>query len=564
MATLTVGSGQTYASLATAAAVAKSGDVIDVEAGTYRNDFATLPAGVTVQAVGGMVTLEATTSSPNGAILTTSNGTVTLDDPPALEMLQTVTIATVAPGVAGDTLELVLEKPVPLGSVVLSGTAVIYTAPNAIAASMLDTIGFQIVDLTHTSTTSATATVQLDSGPTLIASSGAVTLAPGATAILGNAEPGLPGDVLTLVPIGTFVGSISLDAADHVIYTAPGTVAGPTTVSVRYQVVDQANDVGVTRTETVKVVPRATLTLDAVAAPKPGVAETVATLKPSGTADAVTLSTIAAPANGTLSFASNVLRYTNTLALAGAAVDTAVVQITDQSAGLSQRITAFFGGDGNLALNGGQAGESTFDLGGGNDTITLHGTTNFVTAGNGNDIVTGGSGAATIRLGNGSDTVEVGGGGNHITLGSGVDLVSLSAASNVVVFGSGTDTLVGKSGDQVSFTGTNGRLTVSGTHETVSISAKGADSAVVDHGTSLEIVVSAGCGTVTVDDAAADPHILIDLKGGVGGFTTAAGVLAALLSDGAGGSLLSLGSGAEVHFVSAAPSLFSAANFKLG
>jgi hypothetical protein len=88
MSTLTVGpgSGFEYSTLASAIAASQDGDVIQVQAGTYINDFATITTDITIEGVGGMVNLVATEAPPNlMGILTigTPGGTgpnVTLDN----------------------------------------------------------------------------------------------------------------------------------------------------------------------------------------------------------------------------------------------------------------------------------------------------------------------------------------------------------------------------------------------------------------------------------------------------------------------------------------------------
>ncbi len=67
MATLTVGpgSGFEYNTLASAIAASQNGDVIEVQAGTYTNDFVTITTNITVEGVGGMVNLVATEPPPN-------------------------------------------------------------------------------------------------------------------------------------------------------------------------------------------------------------------------------------------------------------------------------------------------------------------------------------------------------------------------------------------------------------------------------------------------------------------------------------------------------------------
>ena len=77
MATLTVGIGKEYSTIAAAVAATQDGDTVLVQAGTYTNDFATITHKITLQSVGGQATLVATVAPPNGkAILTTDTDAV--------------------------------------------------------------------------------------------------------------------------------------------------------------------------------------------------------------------------------------------------------------------------------------------------------------------------------------------------------------------------------------------------------------------------------------------------------------------------------------------------------
>jgi hypothetical protein len=86
MATLTVGPGEEYSTLSAAVAVSQNGDVIQVQAGTYTNDFpASITDNITIEGVGGLASFVATEAPPNekgilviGTAL--SSPTVTLDD----------------------------------------------------------------------------------------------------------------------------------------------------------------------------------------------------------------------------------------------------------------------------------------------------------------------------------------------------------------------------------------------------------------------------------------------------------------------------------------------------
>ncbi len=79
MATLTVGTGQQYSTIASAVAASRDGDVLQVQAGTYTNDFATINTQITLQGVGGMVKMVATGNIPNDKGILITNTDVTID-----------------------------------------------------------------------------------------------------------------------------------------------------------------------------------------------------------------------------------------------------------------------------------------------------------------------------------------------------------------------------------------------------------------------------------------------------------------------------------------------------
>src|SRR6185437_2069359 len=79
MATLTVGQGMEFSTIAAAIAASANGDVIQVQAGTYVNDFATITTNITLEGVGGMVHMVATVPPPNGKAILTTDANVTID-----------------------------------------------------------------------------------------------------------------------------------------------------------------------------------------------------------------------------------------------------------------------------------------------------------------------------------------------------------------------------------------------------------------------------------------------------------------------------------------------------
>jgi hypothetical protein len=79
MTTLTVGPGEKYPTIAAAVAVSQDGDVIEVAAGDYPNDFLVITTNITIEGVGGMVNIVASVPPPDAkAIVTTEDADVTL------------------------------------------------------------------------------------------------------------------------------------------------------------------------------------------------------------------------------------------------------------------------------------------------------------------------------------------------------------------------------------------------------------------------------------------------------------------------------------------------------
>ena len=66
MSTLTVGSGGQFTTIQAAVAASQAGDIVDVNSGTYINDFISISHDLTIKAVGGPVYLIATAQPPNG------------------------------------------------------------------------------------------------------------------------------------------------------------------------------------------------------------------------------------------------------------------------------------------------------------------------------------------------------------------------------------------------------------------------------------------------------------------------------------------------------------------
>jgi len=244
-------------------------------------------------------------------------------------------------------------------------------------------------------------------------------------------------------------------------------------------------------------------------------------------------------------------------------------------------------------------------LGNGNDTVRTTGESNTIQLGGGNDVVVMASGihnpvgspppSNTLTLGNGTDRVVLNEDNDQVALGSGQNSVSITGnadhvlnnpvtptgedVSTVTVSGHGNEVRLAAgvsqslSDDATSSANVfvlNGSTAVSlalhGSGDMVFIN--GGSATVSDLGAGLELTVgpvtagSTNAGSVILQHLAADPTAVIDLAGGVGGYGSVGAVLAALTSDGAGGSLLPLGSG-RIDFVGVAPGSLHAGNFAL-
>jgi len=79
MATLTVGAGKSFSTIASAVAASSAGDMILIDAGTYANDFAYIGHDLTLKGVGGLAKLQAVASPPNGKAILTTNANVTIE-----------------------------------------------------------------------------------------------------------------------------------------------------------------------------------------------------------------------------------------------------------------------------------------------------------------------------------------------------------------------------------------------------------------------------------------------------------------------------------------------------
>src|ERR1700716_4361650 len=74
-----VGPDEQSSTIGAAIAASQNGDTIQVQAGTYTNDFATINSNITLKGVGGMVNMVCTEQIPNGKAILVTNGDDTID-----------------------------------------------------------------------------------------------------------------------------------------------------------------------------------------------------------------------------------------------------------------------------------------------------------------------------------------------------------------------------------------------------------------------------------------------------------------------------------------------------
>ena len=157
-----------------------------------------------------------------------------------------------------------------------------------------------------------------------------------------------------------------------------------------------------------------------------------------------------------------------------------------------------------------------------------------------------------------SDTIQATGTGNNLSVVGASDTVYANAGGNTItiggngqtghadVFYGNHDTLTLQGNSNLNVTGSNNAITV-GDNSNISVSG-GNNTVILGSGDNLwfsgatnsEVVIGAAGGE-TIESFLPSANDVIDLINGVGGYSSTAAIVSALASDGAGGSILSLG-----------------------
>jgi hypothetical protein len=183
---------------------------------------------------------------------------------------------------------------------------------------------------------------------------------------------------------------------------------------------------------------------------------------------------------------------------------------------------------------------------------------------------------AQVRMRGTGDSVSVASGSSNLVMGAGTIQVTEAAGANVRLGGTATyqatatqarvalapgitaqvsgvgDTFVLNAGAQVN---------LSSGHQDVVVA--GLDAHIADGGGGTIVRIAQAVGALQITGFGADTTGVISLLNGVGGYTSKAEAAAALHSDGAGGSLLSLGADGTIDLIGAAPTALGAGRFRI-
>ena len=173
---------------------------------------------------------------------------------------------------------------------------------------------------------------------------------------------------------------------------------------------------------------------------------------------------------------------------------------------------------------------------------------------------------ANVSTGSGDVVVNLSGKDVTVTGGNGNDTVNILSGSNTVTLGTGTDSIVEAASSKGSNTfilnGSHTSLLLYGANDVAFV--HGGTDTITDNSKGLEVKIGSQGGVVTLKNFLADKHGVVDLVGGVGGYHTAKAVVAALQSDGQGGTMLSLGASSHIDFANTAMASLTASHFAIG
>ena len=141
-------------------------------------------------------------------------------------------------------------------------------------------------------------------------------------------------------------------------------------------------------------------------------------------------------------------------------------------------------------------------------------------------------------------------------------VVDTSRTRTTIANGTGQTVNAGTGNDVVTLGGGNATLVFNGSNNMAFLGGgcNAVNATINDKSHGLTVYVLNG-GVDRITGLATDSTAVIDLLGGLGGYTSVAQVLSAITSDNAGGALLPLGNGHSIDVIGVAPASLRAANF---
>ncbi len=537
---LTVGPGQEYATLAQAAAVVQSGDTIEVQAGTYTNDFATFNGNVTIEGVGGTATFVATEAPPNDKGILDVTGNITIDNLAFMGASIPAALGGNGAGIRYESGNLVLNhdsfignqdgllaNPDPAGSITINasyfadnGSGTGYTHNlyvNEVGTLFINGSTFTAAQVGHEIKSRALNTIITNNtivdGPSGTASYGIDLPNGGNATIVGNLiEKGPNSENPTMISAGeegSVYANSALTIADN---TLLNDLASPASLAVM-------NDTG----SLAEIAGNAIFGLSSaqiVSGPAMVANNTLLGSEPALPSPAPI------PQNATASTEIGVtgaqtLTSSGNLVIGG----TAALSLLDQAGD-----NTIFGGAGGLSLIG-AAGDQIVTAAGAADTITLAGGSETLDS-LGADTILASAGSNSIFASGLANITTDAGTSNAITLaGAGGTLDSLGADTILASTGNNTITAAGDA-TITTAAGTNNVVTLSGSEV---LNSNGQD--VIHLGAGNDTINATGA--VTIFGGAGN----VTVNGGAGAITFMGGNGAASITGGAGALAVTAGSG---------------------
>ena len=218
-------------------------------------------------------------------------------------------------------------------------------------------------------------------------------------------------------------------------------------------------------------------------------------------------------------------------------------------------------------INGSAFGFDVIRGGTQTNIVNAHGSFNKIYESGGNDVVNAGNGFGTVFTGTGDVVVNLKGYINDVTGGNGNDTVNiLSGGLDQIMLGSGNDAITTAPNslgfDTFVLNGSRASALLYGSDNIAFV--HGGTDTITDDSQGLLLKIGIEGGSISLSNFIADRSGRIDLTGGVGGFKNVHAVLAALHSDGNGGTLLSLGASGQIDFMGVAQGTLTASRFQVG